>query len=822
MYALAGTHGAGTYGTNAYGAGAYGGSAHGAAAPRTVTHSRPTRAPGTPVAVGPGTGAGAAASTGTRRVNVHQTASNVGVGGGRAIHATPGTRTGTHVLGLALGGAAGGSATASGAVNGSRGGSGSGSSSSSSSGAPQRSASTTSGRPLLNRGGLSSPTTTSSISSVTSSTRGAAAADTADLGQQFEQFSISAPQQRAPTPAPRQQAQQAASGRPGSSDCPGGSSSSSAGAINSVSRGDAAETPSAAAVAAAAAASRAICADSSSSSSSSSASASASASALASASAPVVFRRPCGLRNLGNTCYFNSVLQALLCAPALALALPRAAAALPAGPEPRAALSSRYRSSLYGRGDGDGVNEEATRGGLARALAALAAQVALPLADGDAAAPGGADAGADAGADDEAAGGVRGRGGHGSTTGSLGGGSSARRAASQAPGLDRSHSASSASLSAARTATATAATSAGVLDPGQVKAAGAAAGVSCLAGFDQEDAHECLRGLVAALHDDTNAVAVLFAARALWPPKPFAGLGARHLRRAFSVALPPPARLQRPPALPYAALDDAAGAAEPTEAARWWRLGLARREASPLALAMAGQSVSTVRCLGCGFVSRCFEPFWDLSLPLPPSRPGAAGQPVPLGDCLRAFAATDVLPAGAYRCAACHRAGRGGAAGEKSVRITRLPEVLVLHLKRFTAPPASSAASASPYARSRYGGGYGAKVTDPVDVPLRLSLRARGLELLSPHGALADAADDASPLVFPAEAAAAAAAAARSGGSGGGGTYSLAAAVLHSGSTAGGHYTAVGRIDAPRYAYRDRLWRYTPHLCFYLMYLRFI
>lgn len=127
-----------------------------------------------------------------------------------------------------------------------------------------------------------------------------------------------------------------------------------------------------------------------------------------------------------------------------------------------------------------------------------------------------------------------------------------------------------------------------------------------------------------------------------------------------------------------------------------------------------GQLQSRISCLSCGNVSFCFDPFFDLSVPLPSNGSrerggdqggGYGGRDVrgsyssgggggggrsstsepsrattTLEDCLRAFSTEETLD-GDNRpvCARCRRRRKS----TKSLAVHRFPPILVIHLKRF-------------------------------------------------------------------------------------------------------------------------------------------
>jgi ubiquitin C-terminal hydrolase len=84
---------------------------------------------------------------------------------------------------------------------------------------------------------------------------------------------------------------------------------------------------------------------------------------------------------------------------------------------------------------------------------------------------------------------------------------------------------------------------------------------------------------------------------------------------------------------------------------------------------------STVECRSCQHPSNCFDKFLDLSIPIP-SRSSCT-----ITDCLASF--TEVESLGrqdGYRCEKC----KCNVAATKQLQIYHLPNILMLHLKRFS------------------------------------------------------------------------------------------------------------------------------------------
>ncbi|XP_062373853.1 ubiquitin carboxyl-terminal hydrolase 44 [Sardina pilchardus] len=105
-----------------------------------------------------------------------------------------------------------------------------------------------------------------------------------------------------------------------------------------------------------------------------------------------------------------------------------------------------------------------------------------------------------------------------------------------------------------------------------------------------------------------------------------------------------------------------------------------------------GQLLSQVTCLACDYRSNTVEPFWDLSLEFPQRYHSNSKEPQ--GQCLLTemlakFTETEALEGSIYACEQCNNKRRRASKSvllteaQKQLMIHKLPHVLRLHLKRF-------------------------------------------------------------------------------------------------------------------------------------------
>uniref|UniRef100_A0A8C4Q8H2 ubiquitinyl hydrolase 1 n=1 Tax=Eptatretus burgeri TaxID=7764 RepID=A0A8C4Q8H2_EPTBU len=135
---------------------------------------------------------------------------------------------------------------------------------------------------------------------------------------------------------------------------------------------------------------------------------------------------------------------------------------------------------------------------------------------------------------------------------------------------------------------------------------------------------------------------------------------------------------------PYIEAPDADGRPAQVVADECWR-NHKLRENSYILDIFQGQLQSKIECTVCGMVSMKFDPFTSLSIPLPHHGKNLKTQHgikrnLTLSDCLSEFTATELLMGdAAWYCKSCNKTQKAS----KFLRISQLPEVLVLHLKRF-------------------------------------------------------------------------------------------------------------------------------------------
>ncbi|KAF0288994.1 Ubiquitin carboxyl-terminal hydrolase 2 [Amphibalanus amphitrite] len=155
-------------------------------------------------------------------------------------------------------------------------------------------------------------------------------------------------------------------------------------------------------------------------------------------------------------------------------------------------------------------------------------------------------------------------------------------------------------------------------------------------GSQQQDAQEFLRYLLQGLHEDVNRVTSR--------PKPIT-----------------------------TDIDDSLSASQKSMEA--WKRFL-RLENSKFVDLFVGQLKATLRCTVCGHASVTFDPFWDLSLPIP-SRSGQ----VRLQACFDLFTKEEVLDGDEKTtCSKCQTRQKC----TRSLSIQKFPRILVVHLKRFS------------------------------------------------------------------------------------------------------------------------------------------
>lgn len=90
-----------------------------------------------------------------------------------------------------------------------------------------------------------------------------------------------------------------------------------------------------------------------------------------------------------------------------------------------------------------------------------------------------------------------------------------------------------------------------------------------------------------------------------------------------------------------------------------------------------GQLINRTKCLSCGFTDCAFDNFMDLSVEIPRKRFSGS---VKLSDCLDKFIEAERMIDTGFKCSSCKRK----VDIEKDLTIYRFPQLLVIHLKRFS------------------------------------------------------------------------------------------------------------------------------------------
>lgn len=112
------------------------------------------------------------------------------------------------------------------------------------------------------------------------------------------------------------------------------------------------------------------------------------------------------------------------------------------------------------------------------------------------------------------------------------------------------------------------------------------------------------------------------------------------------------------------------------------------REQSFLTNLFGGQHASRLRCTTCGFTSTTHEAFYSLSVEIPFPHPRNPAQNVTMDDCLRSYCAEERLSGDeVWKCPNCKREREA----TKQITLTRAPQYLVVHFKRFSASHQQSA-----------------------------------------------------------------------------------------------------------------------------------
>lgn len=179
----------------------------------------------------------------------------------------------------------------------------------------------------------------------------------------------------------------------------------------------------------------------------------------------------------------------------------------------------------------------------------------------------------------------------------------------------------------------------------------------------QQDAKEFFDFLVDCLHEDLNSK---------WSETPYKALTELEEQRREAMPRAVVARIE------------------------WGRY--IHREQSFLTSLFGGQHASRLRCITCGFTSTTYEAFYSISVEV--ARPRSSSGVVTLDECLRSYCSEEMLSGDeVWKCPHCRREREA----TKQITITRAPQFLVVHFKRFAAGRSTTAR----------------KVRTPIDFPLR-------------------------------------------------------------------------------------------------------
>ena len=175
-------------------------------------------------------------------------------------------------------------------------------------------------------------------------------------------------------------------------------------------------------------------------------------------------------------------------------------------------------------------------------------------------------------------------------------------------------------------------------------------------GTEQHDSQEFLAFLLDALHEDLNQ-----------------GIMIRGGQGYTVKSVPPNMRLEEP--TDEESLREEQLPESETSYKAWTKYLF--RNDSPLVYWFQGQMMNQLRCQTCGQTSTTYNTFMYLSVPLP----GDGRRPVRLEDCINEFCKEETLTdTDSWKCPRCKVPRRA----TKKLTISRLPIILLIHLKRFS------------------------------------------------------------------------------------------------------------------------------------------